>query len=44
MYPRPRLTFDGFMSVYVDDPDEKEENNVLLKGIDKDTKLSLERV
>lgn len=36
-----RLSFDGFMSVYVDDSAEKEENNVLLKGIGADTKLSL---
>ena len=36
-----RLSFDGFMSVYVDDSAEKEENNVLLKGIGTDTKLSL---
>ena len=35
------LSFDGFMSVYVDDSAEKEENNVLLKGIGTDTKLSL---
>ena len=36
-----RLSFDGFMSVYVDDSAEKEENNVLLKGICTDTVLNL---
>ncbi len=36
-----RLVFDGFMSVYMSDEDEKGENNVLLKSIDKDTKLKL---
>ena len=36
-----RLSFDGFMSVYVDDSAEKEENNVLLKGIGTDTVLNL---
>ena len=35
------LSFDGFMSVYVDDSAEKEENNVLLKGIGTDTVLNL---
>ncbi|MCH5250487.1 MAG: type I DNA topoisomerase [Lachnospiraceae bacterium] len=36
-----RLKFDGFLSVYTDD-DEKEENNTLIKGIDKDTKLKFD--
>ena len=36
-----KLAFDGFMSVYVEDTDEKEENNVLLKGIDRETELNL---
>ena len=36
-----RLSFDGFMSVYVDDSAEREENNVLLKGIGTDTVLNL---
>ena len=36
-----RLSFDGFMSVYVDDSAEKEDNNVLLKGIGTDTVLNL---
>ncbi len=33
--------FDGFMSVYTQD-EEKEESNTLVRGIDKDTKLSLQ--
>ncbi len=35
-----KLKFDGFMSVY-NDEDEKEESNVLMKGITRDTKLTL---
>lgn len=35
-----KIAFDGFMSVYTSDEDEKAENNVLLKAIDKDTQLS----
>lgn len=35
-----KVKFDGFMSVYTED-DEKEENNTLMKGITRDTKLSL---
>ena len=35
-----QVKFDGFMSVYVEE-DEKEENNTLMKGITKDTKLTL---
>ena len=35
-----KVKFDGFMSVYVEE-DEKEENNTLMKGITKDTKLTL---
>ncbi len=34
-----RIAFDGFMSVYTQE-DEKEENNTLVKEIDKDTKLN----
>lgn len=34
--------FDGFMSVYEDADEEKEENNTLVKGIDKDSKITLE--
>lgn len=37
-----KISFEGFMSVYTSDEDEKEENNVLLKSIDAQTKLSLE--
>jgi DNA topoisomerase-1 len=39
-----RLTFDGFMSVYTSEDDEKEENNVLLGSIDENTKLSLKNM
>ncbi|MBQ8596535.1 MAG: type I DNA topoisomerase [Lachnospiraceae bacterium] len=35
-----KLIFDGFMSVYVQE-DDKEETNTLVKGIDKDAKLTL---
>lgn len=36
-----RIAFDGFMSVYMSDEDEKGDNNVLLKSIDKSSKLTL---
>lgn len=36
-----KIVFDGFMSVYVNDEDEKEERNVLLRGIDTNTELKL---
>ncbi|MBO5302596.1 MAG: type I DNA topoisomerase [Lachnospiraceae bacterium] len=36
-----RISFDGFMSVYTNDEDEKAENNVLLKSIDENTVLTL---
>ena len=36
-----RVTFDGFMAVYTEADDEKAEKQVLLKSLDKDTKLSL---
>lgn len=36
-----KIAFEGFMTVYTSDEDEKEENNVLLKTIDENTKLSL---
>jgi len=36
-----KILFDGFMSVYTDEDNEKTENN-LVKGIDLDSKLSLE--
>lgn len=37
-----KVSFDGFMSVYTSEDDEKDTNNVLLKGIDEDTKLTLD--
>lgn len=36
-----KLVFDGFTSVYTLEEDEKEDSNVLLNGISKDTALSL---
>lgn len=39
-----KIAFDGFMSVYTSDEDEKEDNNVLVKSIDRDTKLSVEEL
>ncbi len=36
-----RVAFDGFMSVYMSDEDEKGDNNVLLRSIDTDSKLTL---
>lgn len=36
-----KVTFDGYLSVYSNDDDEKTENNVLIKSIDKNTKLEL---
>ncbi len=36
-----RLSFDGFMSVYVQADEEKEEKNLLLNGIDQNSVLSL---
>ena len=38
-----KIAFEGFMSVYTSDEDEKEESNVLLKSIDDMTELSLNR-
>lgn len=35
-----KLIFDGFMSVYIQDSDEAEENNVMMKGLDTDTQLT----
>ena len=35
-----KVKFDGFMSVYTEE-DEKEESNTMMKGITKDTKLTL---
>lgn len=36
-----KVAFDGFMSVYVEADDEKEESNVLLNTIDENTQLTL---
>ena len=36
-----KVVFDGFMSVYTQEED-KEESNTLVKGIDKDTKLTFQ--
>ena len=35
-----RIAFEGFRSVYVESGEEKPENNVLLKSLDKDSELS----
>ncbi|MEN2600484.1 DNA topoisomerase, partial [Acinetobacter baumannii] len=32
-----KVVFEGFRSVYIESDEEKEENNVLVKAIDKDT-------
>ena len=39
-----RIAFEGFMSVYTSEEDEKGENNVLLKSLDKDTELKLKEL
>ncbi len=36
-----KLIFDGFVSVYVSEDEEKEENNTLVKGIDEKSRLTL---
>lgn len=36
-----KIAFEGFLSVYTSDDEEKAENNVLLKAIDTDTELNL---
>lgn len=38
-----KVAFEGFMSVYTSEDDEKAESNVLLKAIDENTELSLSR-
>ncbi len=35
-----KILFDGFMSVYTEEDEEKEENNRLLGNLDKDTQLT----
>ena len=39
-----RIKFSGFMSAYMSSDDEKEENVTMLKGIDKDSKLTLKEL
>ena len=39
-----KVAFEGFMSVYTSEEDEKGENNVLLKSVDKDTKLKVKEL
>ena len=39
-----KLAFEGFLSVYTSDDEEKEENNVLLGSIDEQTELSLKEI
>lgn len=36
-----KIAFDGFMSVYIQEDDEKEESNVILGNVDENTSLSL---
>ncbi|MDO5424692.1 MAG: type I DNA topoisomerase [Eubacteriales bacterium] len=36
-----KVLFEGFMSVYMEEGEETEGANVMVKGVDKDTKLSL---
>ena len=37
-----KIAFDGFMSVYTSEDDEKVESNVLLKALDESTELTLD--
>lgn len=39
-----KVVFEGFMSVYTSEDDEKGENNLLLKSVDTDTRLSLKEL
>lgn len=39
-----KIIFEGFLSVYTSEDDEKSENNVLLKSIDTDTKLEMKEM
>lgn len=39
-----KVVFEGFRTVYVESDEEKEESNVLLKGIDRDSKLTKEEL
>ncbi|WP_099468884.1 type I DNA topoisomerase [Konateibacter massiliensis] len=36
-----KIAFEGFMSVYIQEEDEKEESNVLLNNVDESTAISL---
>jgi DNA topoisomerase-1 len=37
-----KVVFDGFMSVYTQDDDEKSDSNLLMKGLDMDSVLTLQ--
>lgn len=37
-----KIKFEGFLSVYKDEDEEKGDSNTLIKGIDKDTKLTFD--
>lgn len=39
-----KIAFEGFLSVYTADDEEKEDSNVLLGSIDENTKLSLKEI
>lgn len=39
-----KIIFEGFLSVYTSEDDEKSENNVLLNSIDTDTKLEMKEM
>lgn len=39
-----KIVFEGFRSVYIESDEEKTENNVLVKSIDKDSKLTKENI
>lgn len=39
-----KVVFEGFLSVYTSEDDEKSENNVLLKSIDTDTELNIKEL
>lgn len=39
-----KIVFEGFRSVYIESDEQKEENNVLVKSIDKDTVLTKEEL
>lgn len=39
-----KVAFDGFMSVYTNDEDEKAQGNVLLRAIDENTELNFEKL